>query len=47
MIKIVCKDNLPNDKSESDYFKLDRNDVFQATKNHADGIKSKTDSAPK
>ena len=47
MLKIACKPNFPNDKSGNDYFKLENNDVFQATRNYADMISSQTDAAPK
>ena len=46
MLKIACKANFPNDKSEVDYFKLENIDVFEATKNYLKHIKSRTDSAP-
>ena len=47
MLKIACKPGFPNDKSGDDYFRVENNDVFQATKNYADMLNSKIDSAPK
>jgi hypothetical protein len=47
MLKIACESNFPNDKSSNSYFKLEGMDVFQATRNYVEHIKSQVDSAPK
>lgn len=46
MQKIACEPTFPNDKSNPNYFKLESNDVYQATKNLVDYEKSKKDTAP-
>lgn len=46
MLKIACDGNFPNDKSKTKYFKLDSNDVFQATKAIVEAEKKATDTAP-
>ena len=47
MLKIACEPNFPRDTSGNNYFKVDGNDVFQATKNYSEMRKSQTDTAPK
>lgn len=47
MMKIACEANFPRDTSNAKYFKLEGNDVYQATKNYGDYQKSQIDSAPK
>lgn len=47
VLKVVCEPNFPNDTSNKKYFKLGHNDVFLATKNYVDRIKSEVDTAPK
>ncbi|WOB06867.1 surface-adhesin E family protein [Piscinibacter gummiphilus] len=47
MLKIACEANFPRDKSGERYFKLSSNDVFQATRNYAEILKSSEDIAPK
>ena len=47
VLKIACEPNFPRDTSGSKYFKLDSNDVFQATRNYVEMKKSQIDSAPK
>jgi hypothetical protein len=47
MLKIVCKPGFPNDKSGNEYFKVEDNDVFRATKTYVDLLGSQIDSAPK
>lgn len=46
MLKIACKPTFPNDKSGNEYFKLEGNDVFQATRNYVKMMDSKKDVAP-
>ena len=47
MLKIVCEPSFPRDTSGSKYFKVEANDVFEATRNYVDYQKSKVDFAPK
>ena len=47
MLKIACEPTFPRDVSGIKYFKLEGNDVFQATKNYAEMRKSQMDNAPK
>ena len=47
ILKIACEANFPRDTSGEKYFKLEGNDVFQATKNFVEYRKTQMDVAPK
>jgi len=47
VLKIACEPNFPRDTSGIKYFKLENNDVFQATKNYVELQRSQVDTAPK
>lgn len=46
-LKIACAASFPRDTSGDKYFKLNGNDVFQATRNYVEYQKSRVDPAPK
>lgn len=46
MLKIACAADFPKNKSNKEYFKIDNNDVFQATRNYIEYVKSQKDTAP-
>lgn len=46
MLNISCETNFPTNKPSYKYFKIESNDVFQATKNYAEMMKKVTDTAP-
>lgn len=46
-LKMACEPSFPNDKSAKNYFKIDNNDPFLATRNFVEYQKSQIDQAPK
>ncbi len=47
MLNIACEANFPRDTSSEKYFKIEGNDVFEATKKFVEYRKSQVDVAPK
>ena len=47
VIKIACKTGFPRDTSGAEYFKLEDNDVFRATRSYKEMQRSEVDTAPK
>lgn len=47
MLKLACVADFPKSKSEKGYWRIESNDIFQATRNYAEYLKSQKDTAPK
>lgn len=46
-LKVICALDFPRNKSEKNYFKLNDNDIFAASRRAAEFFQSTQDSAPK
>jgi hypothetical protein len=46
MLKLACTADFPKSKSGKGYWRIESNDIFQATRNYAEYLKSQKDTAP-